>query len=129
MIVRLLTAWALVAAVLWLAAGLLDSVRIDGGLFALLGVALVFSAVHLVIGPLLRLVSAPVTLVTLGLFSLVVNGLLLAITAGLSDALAVGGFLGVILAALVISLLLTLLTFVVDRVRPHEDDDGARLRT
>ncbi len=118
MLKRLLIAWLVVAAALGLADALLDSVRIDGGVLALLGAALVFALVHLLIGPVLKLISAPVTIVTLGLFSLVVNGVLLAITAGISDSLEVGGFLGAIVAALLISVLLAILRFVVDKTVP-----------
>jgi putative membrane protein len=52
------------------------------------------------------------------LFSLVVNGVLLAITAGLSDNLDVGGFFGVIVAALVISVIEAVLGFVVGKLIP-----------
>ena len=118
MLKTLLTAWLVIAAALGLAAALLDSVQIHGGVLSLLGVALVFALVHTFIGPVLKLVSAPVTLVTLGLFSFVVNGILLAITAGISDALDVGGVIGVIVAAAVISVLLTALRFAVDKLLP-----------
>jgi putative membrane protein len=118
MVVRLLLAWAVVAASIALAAALLDSVTVHGGLVSLLWVSLVFAVVHALLGPLLRLVSAPITLMTLGLFSLVVNGILLAITAGLTDSLDVGGFLGVIVAAFVISVLEAVLGFVLDRLVP-----------
>ena len=50
-------------------------------------------------------------MITLGLFALVVNGVLLAITAGLSDNLDVGGFGGAVLGALVISIVTTVLQF------------------
>ena len=57
-------------------------------------------------------------MITLGLFSLVVNGVLLAITAGLSNNLDVGGFLGVIVAAFVISVIEAVLGFVVGKLMP-----------
>ena len=53
---------------------------------------------------------------TFGLFGLVINGILLAITAGLTDVLDVGGFLATILAALVISIVTAVLLFVVGRM-------------
>jgi len=104
------------AAALGLAAWLLDSVTIHGGLLALLGVSLVFVLVNLLLGPILRLLSLPLTVITLGQFSLVVNGVLLAITAGLSNNLDVGGFFGVIVAALVISVIEAVLGFVVGKL-------------
>ena len=60
--------------------------------------------------------SLPLTLMTFGLFGLVINGILLAITAGLTDVLDVGGFLATILAALVISMVTAVLLFVVGRM-------------
>ena len=47
--------------------------------------ALLFGLVNALIGTLLRLISLPLTLMTFGLFGLVINGVLLAITAGLTD--------------------------------------------
>ena len=116
MVKRLLIYWVVLAAALGLAALLLDSVTINGGLLALLGVSLVFALVNLLLGPIIRLISLPLTVITLGLFRLVINGVLLAITAGLSDNLDVGGFLGVIVAALVISVIEAVLGFVVAKM-------------
>ena len=45
-----------------------------------IGAAIVFGLVNMVIGPLLRLISLPFTLLTLGLFSFVINYILFAIT-------------------------------------------------
>ena len=118
MVIRLLIWWVVLAAALGLAAALLDSVTIKGGLLSLLGVSLIFALVNLLLGPILRLISLPLTVITLGLFSLVVNGVLLAITAGLSDNLDVGGFFGVIVAALVISVIEAVLGFVVGKLIP-----------
>jgi putative membrane protein len=56
-----------------------------------LWVALLFAVVNSVLGPLLRLLSLPFVVVTLGLFLLVVNAALLGITAAVSDRLQVDG--------------------------------------
>jgi putative membrane protein len=106
---QLLIVWVAVAIAIGVTAALVPSVDINGGFFALLGVALVYGLVNALIGPLLRLVSIPLTLVTLGLFALVINGALLAITAGLSDNLDVGGFVGVIVGAILISIFTSVL--------------------
>ena len=115
MLKQLVVVWLVVAAAIAITAGLLPSVEIDGGFFALLGVALLFGLVNALIGPLLRLVSLPLTMVTFGLFSLVINAALLGITAGLSDSLDVGGFFATVLAAVLISVLNTVLFFVAVR--------------
>jgi membrane protein len=105
--------WLTIAAAVWVAAAIVPGIRVSGGFLTFLWVSLILGLVNAVLGPLLRLVALPLTAVTLGLFALVVNGLLLAITAGLSDNLAVGGFGGTILGALIISLVTTLLELVV----------------
>ena len=115
MVKQLIVVWLVVAAAIAVTATLIPSVEIEGGVVALLGVALLFGLVNALLGPLLRLVSLPLTMVTLGLFGLVVNGALLAITAGLTDALDVGGVLATILAAIVISAITALLMVFVVR--------------
>ena len=69
-----------------------------------LWIALIFAVVNAVVGPVLRLLSLPFTLVTLGLFLLVVNAALLGLTAALTDRLAIDGFGSAVVAALIISL-------------------------
>lgn len=112
MLKQLIFVWVATAVALAVAAALIPSVDIDGGVGTLLWVALMFGLVNGLIGPLLRLVSLPLTLVTFGLFGLVINGALLALTAGLSDALDVGGFLSTIVAAVIISVVTAVLGFV-----------------
>ena len=122
MLKQLVIVWVVVAAAIALAAAIVPSVEIEGGVVSLLGVALIFGLVNALIGPLLRLISFPLTAVTLGLFGLVINGALLGITAALTDALDVGGVISTILAAVVISAVTTLLILFVGRFfRPEID--------
>lgn len=109
----ILLRWAIVAVAIAVAAAVLPSIEVDGGFFGLIGVALVFGLVNALIGPIVRLLSLPATMLTFGLFGLVINGILLAITAGIADNLDVGGFFSVVLAALVISLITTILAVLV----------------
>src|SRR5262245_56761203 len=121
----LLLRWAAIAIAIAIAAALLPSVDIKGGFFGLIGVALIFGLVNALIGPILRLLSLPLTVITFGLFSLIVNGVLLAITAGIADNLDVGGFFSVVLAALVISLLTTILAVLVPDTSGGSDGVGS----
>lgn len=106
---QLVVVWVVMAAAIAVTAALVPSVEVDGGVVGLLGVALLFGLVNALLGPLLRLVSLPLTVVTFGLFGLVVNGALLAVTAGLTDNLDVGGVLATVLAAIVLSAVTALL--------------------
>ena len=112
MVKQLLVVWVVMAIAIGITAALVPSVDIDGGFFALLGVAMIYGLVNALIGPLIRLLTIPLSIVTLGLFALVINGVLLAITAGLSDNLNVGGFFAAIVAAILISVLTTVLFII-----------------
>jgi len=116
MVKQLFVVWFVVAAAIGITAALIPSVEIDGGVLGLLWVALLFGLVNALIGPLLRLISLPLTLITFGLFALVVNAALLGITAWLTDSLDVGGFFPTVLAAVVISIVTAILLFVVGRM-------------
>ncbi len=89
---------------------LLPGLQIDGNEDGALGVsgtflwvALVFAVVNAVVGPILRFLSFPAILLSLGLFLLIVNAALLGLTAALSDRLAVDGFGTAILGGLVLA--------------------------
>jgi putative membrane protein len=112
----LLVAWLIIAVAIAITAAIVPSVEIDGGVVALLGVALLFGLVNALLGPVLRWLSLPLNAITFGFFAIVVNALLLLVTAGLSSSLEVGGFLAAVVAACLISLLSTLMSFGLIRV-------------
>ena len=118
---RLVLHWLVLAAALALVAALMDSVEVSGGVVGLLGAALLFGLVDALLGPILRLLTLPLTVVTLGLFTLVVNAVLLFVASGLSDALEVGGFLATVGAALLISVVSTVLGWVLLRTQGRSE--------
>jgi putative membrane protein len=69
-----------------------------------LWIGLIFGVVNALVGPILRLLSLPFVLLTLGLFLLIVNAALLALTAGLTDRLTIDGFGTAILGGLILAL-------------------------
>ena len=114
MLIRLVVNWLILAIGLGVAGAVVPAVEVKGGFLTLMWVALLFGLVNALLGPILHFLSLPLTVVTLGLFAIVVNGVLLAITAGLSDNLDVGGFGGAVLGALVISIVTTALQLGLD---------------
>jgi putative membrane protein len=80
-------------------------------------VALIFGLVNTFLKPVLRLLTLPITMVTLGLFLLVLNALLLMLVGWISTELGLGltvdGFLPAILGSIVISLVGLVLSMVV----------------
>jgi putative membrane protein len=104
------------AAALWVATQLLPGITHEGSALSLLGVALVFGIVNALVGPVLKLLSLPVIVVTLGLFALVINALLLLLTSGLAGALGLGfhvdGFFTALLGSILISIVSALIMLV-----------------
>ena len=113
--------WLVNAAALWVATRLVPGVTYSGGWLPLLGVALVFGFVNAFIRPITKVLAFPLILLTLGIFSFVVNGLMLWLTSALSGALGLGfrvdGFWAAFLGALVVSLVSMLLSMLVTERR------------
>ncbi|HTK29659.1 MAG TPA: phage holin family protein [Vicinamibacterales bacterium] len=104
------------AAALWVATRLVPGVVYSGGWLPFLGVALVFGVVNALFGTVTKILTFPLIIVTLGLFLLVVNGLMLWLTSAFSDALGLGfhvrGFGPAFWGALVVSVVSTILGVV-----------------
>ncbi|MDE0081185.1 MAG: phage holin family protein [Gammaproteobacteria bacterium] len=92
------------AVALWAAAGLVPGIELDGSFTGVFTVAIIFGLVNALIRPLVLLLSLPLILITLGLFTLVANAFMLMLTDLLSGALSVTGFPAAFLGALLISI-------------------------
>jgi putative membrane protein len=99
----------LTAALLLLMANLVRGVQVEGWGSALIG-AIVLGIVNAVVRPLMIFFTLPLTILTFGLFLLVVNALMLWLVAALVPGIRVQGFGPALLGSLV----LTLLNFVVE---------------
>jgi putative membrane protein len=115
MLIRIALRLLVLAAAIWVAAWLLPDVTITGGVWTYLWIAVLFAVVNMFVGPILHLISLPLTILTLGLFALVVNAALVGLTAALSSDFDIDGFWSALLAALVISVVSALLNLLI----PH----------
>lgn len=93
-----------VAAVI-LTVNLVPGVAISGGWLTVLLVALVWSVIVTVIKPVLSILTLPITMITFGLFSFVLNALLFWAVALIVPGFIVAGFWAALLGALVLSIL------------------------
>ncbi|MCO7219149.1 phage holin family protein [Klenkia sp. PcliD-1-E] len=98
-VVRFALRVVVLAVIIYVVTRLVSGITVVGnpeGAFGVTGtflwVALLFAVVNTIIGPVVRLLSLPFVVLTLGLFLLVVNAALLGITAAISDRLQVDGF-------------------------------------
>jgi putative membrane protein len=104
MLLRLAVRLVLLAAIIGLVASIVPGIDVSHGFGWLLWIAVIFSIVNLILGPIFRLLSLPLIILTLGLFLLVVNAALLAITAALTVHLSVHGFGSAVLGGFLIAL-------------------------
>ena len=113
---RFLLRLAINAAALWAATAIVPGVRHEGSAASLLAVALVFGLVNAFVRPVLKLLTCPLLIATLGLFTFVVNAMILWLTSALSNALSIGfhvdGFGSAFLGALVVTVVSVLLSLV-----------------
>ena len=101
---KILLGWAINALCLLALPYLVPAVKLSGFGTALL-VALVLGLLNIFIRPLLFVLTLPITLLTLGLFTFVINGLMFWLAARLIDGFAITNFGWAILAAVVYSLI------------------------
>jgi putative membrane protein len=107
------------AAALYVATQIVPGVTFEGTWLAFFGVALVFGVVNAFVRPIAWVLTFPVILLTLGLFLLVINGLMLWLTSRLSTALGLGfhvsGFWAAFWGAAVVSIVGILLSALTRR--------------
>jgi putative membrane protein len=120
--VRLILRLLINAAALWVAARYVPGISYAGSPVGLFGVALVFGVINVFVKPLIKLFSLPVLILTLGLFTLVINALMLWLTSAFAAsfglAFHVAGFGAAFWGALVVSIVSMLLAmFLVEPER------------
>ncbi len=116
---RLLLNWVLSALAVWIMAQLVHGISVRGAAGALIA-ALVIGFINATIGALFKILTFPLTLVTLGLFWFVINALMLELASALlAPKFQVQGFLAAFVGAIVLSLVNLLLKGI---VMPKRDD-------
>ena len=122
---RLLVRLLATAVALAVAAGLVDGISVGPGTdreraLTLLGVAIIFGLVNAIVRPILRLLTLPLVVLTLGLFLLVLNALMLLLTEWIAEqfdlAFQVDGFWSAVLGALIV----TIVSFLINIVLPDK---------
>ena len=111
---RLLLNWVLSALAVWIVAHVVPGIHVSGPVAALIA-ALVIGLINATVGLLLKILTFPLTLLTLGLFWFVINALMLELaSAVLSPGFRVRGFLAAFVGAILLSLVNMLLKWLVN---------------
>ena len=108
----ILVRWLLNAVALLITAQLVPGVSISSFLAALVA-AVVLGIVNAVIKPIVIILTLPLNILTLGLFTFLVNGLMLSIASSVVRGFQVSGFWNTVLAALVLSIISGVLSSLV----------------
>lgn len=127
---RLLIRWAITAFALFVAAWLVPGIVVDGGGWVIYAaMAVILGLVNAVVRPVLKLLTCPLIVLTLGLFTLVIN----AVTLWLSSQIAVNWFnlnftVRNFWAALLGSVIVSIVSVVLSVFVPDDDERRRRRR-
>lgn len=104
------------AVALWLTALLIPAFQLTDQIWGILLVALIFGLVNALIRPVIKLLSLPITLITLGLFTLVINTAMLMLTALFAGSYLdiAGGLVAQFLWACLASIIISLISMVIN---------------
>jgi putative membrane protein len=124
LILRLLANAGALAVATWLLAGITLTAPTTGQkVFTLLIVALIFGIVNAIVKPIFTLVTAVAVLLTLGLFLIVINALMLLLTSWISDQVNLGWHVEGFWTAVLGSIIISVVSFIVNAFIPEKDED------
>ncbi len=104
---------------IWLTSMLLSSFSFSGSVLSLIIVAVIFGLVNALVRPLVKLLTLPINLMTLGLFTLAINTLMLMLTVWLSDSLSLtGGVFENMLTAFVAAIIISVISIILSWFLP-----------
>jgi putative membrane protein len=116
MFVALLVRWAVLAATFAITSWILSGMTINGGFWSVLWVSLIFGIVNVLIGTIVRILTLPLTVLTLGLFAVVINALLLELTDWITDRLTIDDFFWTAIWAAIVMAIVSMVLDVVVRI-------------
>ncbi len=115
---RFLIRWVVCSLGLWIAAGFLSGgIDYNGQIGIIIMAGLILAIINTLIRPLVVLLSLPAILFSLGLFMIVVNGLMVMLASYLYSPLEVTGFGTAMLAGVIIGIVNYLVTAIVEDIR------------
>ena len=120
---KLLLRWLINGVALYVAAELVPGIHTDGGWQVLAVMALIFGLVNALIRPILKLLTCPLIMLTLGLFTLVINALMLQLAAWLGRQFDLGFYVRNFWSALLGALVISVVSFVLTMLIGDEDED------
>lgn len=118
---KFLLRWAISAAAVWAAVRLVPGIQIEPGIAPLFVVAAILGAINAVVRPLIKALACGLIFLTLGLFLLVINAVMLLLTAIVAQAFDVQFTVDGFMTALVGSVVISLVSFVASAILVDEE--------
>ena len=113
----LLVRWAVLALAFAFTSWLLSGMSVSGGFWAYLWIAALFGIINAILGTLLRLLTLPLMIITLGLFSIIVNAAMLELVDAISSHLTIDDFFWTaIWGAIILAVSAVILDLIVESV-------------
>lgn len=125
---KLLLRWLINGVALYLAAELVPGIETEGGWQVLLLMALIFGLVNALVRPILKFLTCPLIMLTLGLFTLVINALMLQLASWLGRQLDLGFYVKNFWAAILGALVISVVSFVLTMIIGDDDKDKKKKR-
>ena len=124
---KFLIRWAINALALFAAIKIVPGIIFEGDWLGILWLALIFGLLNALVRPLLKILTCPLIILTLGLFTIVINTALLFLTSRIGESFDLGlhltGFWPAVLGSLVISLVSVVMSVVLrDELKGHKKD-------
>jgi putative membrane protein len=108
--------WVINAIALYLAVYLVPGVNLEGGWVSIIWLALIFGLINAFLRPLLKLLTCPLIILTLGLFTLLINTFLFWLTSQVGQAFGIGftidGFWPAFLGGLVVTVVSVIMSLI-----------------
>ncbi len=126
---RFIIKWLITVGSLFVAAWLVPGIAVSGNAWVAFGVtALILGLVNMFVRPVLKLLSCSVIVLTLGLFLLVINALMLWLASYFAGVFRIGfhveGFVAAFLGALIVTVVSTVLNWFVPNKKKPDNGDG-----
>ena len=120
--------WLILTAAIMFTSYLLDGIQVSGFFSALLAAA-ILSVLNVFLRPVLLILTLPLTILSLGLFTFVINAILLMMVSGVISGFTVRDFKSALFGSLLISIVNAILgAFVGDKKKPEKDSSTIEMK-
>ena len=111
---RYILQWLITSLAIFAAFSLVPGIKFTGNGYEIGIIAMIYSVINLLIRPVLTLITCPMIILTLGMFTVIINGVLLLITADLAKYFGIDFQIETFFTALIGAVVISLTTFVLN---------------